>query len=1154
MASSLTQVAISSGDLVDLVSSSGSATIYPNDDTILTVLHARFRGDLPYTNIGASNLVAVNPYKALANLNDSSAKEYEERSYKDTSLPMADSPRPLQPHLYDLAAKVYLLMRRRSESQAVIARCVFSSYRMFGFTHVCARGITASGKTASVRLFVDQVIRLSTRTSQEVKMAEQVKAMGTLLDAFGNAKTVMNPNASRHSRYLELHFNDRGRLSSAKVLAFGLDKSRLNRLSHEERSFHIFYQFLAGATSQERDQFNLEDPSDYALLASSGCYRLPSGPFSDDATAMVDLRACMRTLGFKPKHLSAIFSVLVGILLLGNIQFSEGDASDVPAFIANTQVLEQAARHLGVAAEDLGQILTNKTSYVKKELYTVILNAQQSAAQRDQFMRDLYAILFAFVVETGNHKIAPSSSSSPPHTQISVLDCPGFQSRGPVGSGSISLPGSAPLISAYGHNGFDEFCINFGDEVLHSYILRNTFEDNVGYNKRLTDDGVPLPAISTMDNSGCIELLRGTQLTEKAHRKPSGILGMLSKACSSYKSGKTGDRRSEDLLQDLVSKYGVHASFVAGPSVATQDRNLFGINHYAGSVSYDIAHFIEKDADLLDSAFVSILRSSSNGFVAKLLAGPSLAAEKHSKDEQTIVQAQVLTRPLRQPTPIISIDGTLPNANEEPSRLDVGKTFPVTTQHNYTLYEIFTNLDRARLWTISCIRPNDSGSPNSFDKKRVKSQIRSLLLPDIISRRSIELVADFGHREFCDRYVPTMRGSEVERIEQCGHANGWQEGLDYVIGTSRVWLSYRSWKMVEDDVRVAERKAGGDTAEEERAVLDNNSEYTHPESVAQGGFFNESVDNLLGRSTHDSHANSSYGGGGLLTPNIQGFPGPDDKDTWDGKWDSKEGPGSIRSPSLPSKEGGLVVNQVPNAVEEVPSSKSRRIWLWVVWGTTWWLPSFLLRFIGRMKRPDVRLAWREKVTIFFLIFILNGLVVFYIVIFGRLLCPNFDKAWSLKEVSQHTGSNDFWVAIRGSVYDVSKFVNGDHSDIGLPSNGADTLELLAGQDLTNYFPPPLVLACQGLVTNNQVGLTYANFTPLIPSAMHISGGLQSIPTTDLAKSDWYTNYFLRTMKKFHKGPLVYEKGAIWSGAMDQDTPKYCILCDRPGRLTDQYVP
>lgn len=125
--------AIASGDLVDLVSSSGSATIYPSDDAILAVLQARFRADLPYTRIGATNLVCVNPYKTLANVNDASARDYEEQSYKDTSMPMVDSPRPLQPHLYDLAARVYLLMRRRDESQAVIARCVVFSCFLFDF-------------------------------------------------------------------------------------------------------------------------------------------------------------------------------------------------------------------------------------------------------------------------------------------------------------------------------------------------------------------------------------------------------------------------------------------------------------------------------------------------------------------------------------------------------------------------------------------------------------------------------------------------------------------------------------------------------------------------------------------------------------------------------------------------------------------------------------------------------------------------------------------------------------------------------------------------------------------------------------------------------------------------------------------------------------
>jgi chitin synthase len=64
----------------------------------------------------------------------------------------------------------------------------------------------------------------------------------------------------------------------------------------------------------------------------------------------------------------------------------------------------------------------------------------------------------------------------------------------------------------------------------------------------------------------------------------------------------------------------------------------------------------------------------------------------------------------------------------------------------------------------------------------------------------------------------------------------------------------------------------------------------------------------------------------------------------------------------------------------------------------------------------------------------------------------------VNEVAQHTATNDFWVAIQGKVYDITNFVQADHSDVvGTVSNSQDVLEVLAGQDLTDYFPVPLTL-------------------------------------------------------------------------------------------------
>jgi len=152
----------------------------------------------------------------------------------------------------------------------------------------------------------------------------------------------------------------------------------------------------------------------------------------------------------------------------------------------------------------------------------------------------------------------------------------------------------------------------------------------------------------------------------------------------------------------------------------------------------------------------------------------------------------VSSHPLRSPTPITTPDGSAPFASEEYARLDASKIYTMTTQLNHTLSEIIVSLDRTSLWTISCVCPNDSGSPNLFDKCHVKAQVWSMLIPDVVARRSVEFITDFEQKEFCERYVPTMRGSELERIRQCAASNGWTEGMDYLIGHLSILNEVRS--------------------------------------------------------------------------------------------------------------------------------------------------------------------------------------------------------------------------------------------------------------------------------------------------------------------------------------------------------------------------
>jgi len=84
----------------------------------------------------------------------------------------------------------------------------------------------------------------------------------------------------------------------------------------------------------------------------------------------------------------------------------------------------------------------------------------------------------------------------------------------------------------------------------------------------------------------------------------------------------------------------------------------------------------------------------------------------------------------------------------------------------------------------------------------------------------------------------------------------------------------------------------------------------------------------------------------------------------------------------------------------------------------------------------------------------------------------------------------------------------------------------AGQDLTDYFPQPMISACPGLVTNDQLFLMNANFTPQVAYAVHTSGALQTTPGTKLNDANWYTNDLQAALLPRLKGDYVFTKGQV----------------------------
>ena len=83
-----------------------------------------------------------------------------------------------------------------------------------------------------------------------------------------------------------------------------------------------------------------------------------------------------------------------------------------------------------------------------------------------------------------------------------------------------------------------------------------------------------------------------------------------------------------------------------------------------------------------------------------------------------------------------------------------------------------------------------------------------------------------------------------------------------------------------------------------------------------------------------------------------------------------------------------------------------------------------------MKRKDIQMAFREKVALNILIYFVCAILLFYIAIFGRLICPKQEVISSF-ELAGKTDINDPWVSAYGRVYQIKEIVNNHKNAYGV---------------------------------------------------------------------------------------------------------------------------
>ena len=225
------------------------------------------------------------------------------------------------------------------------------------------------------------------------KLINQLPVSKFILKTFGNACTLLNPNASCFGKYTKLQFSDKGRLIGMKTLDYYLEWNHVAAVPSGECNFHIFYYLIASASPEEQQHLHLLDKTTYCYLGQHGtAVTRPNGSCDDDALRFDQLKIALKTIGFLKCHVAQSCQLVAAILHLGNLKFIiNRHCNEDAAVVHNVDILEIIANFLGIHPSELEATLSYKTKLVKKELCTIFLDLDGVSDNRDDLAKTLYS-------------------------------------------------------------------------------------------------------------------------------------------------------------------------------------------------------------------------------------------------------------------------------------------------------------------------------------------------------------------------------------------------------------------------------------------------------------------------------------------------------------------------------------------------------------------------------------------------------------------------------------------------------------------------------------------------------------------------------------------------------------------------------------------
>ncbi|XP_016527122.1 myosin heavy chain, fast skeletal muscle-like [Poecilia formosa] len=527
-----------------------------SEPSVLYNLKERYAAWMIYTYSGLF-CVTVNPYKWLPVYDAMVVAAY--RGKKRIEAP---------PHIFSISDNAYQFMLQDRENQSILIT-----------------GESGAGKTVNTKRVIQYFATIAVAGGKKSEpipgkmqgsLEDQIIAANPLLEAYGNAKTVRNDNSSRFGKFIRIHFGTTGKLASADIETYLLEKSRVTFQLSAERSYHIFYQLATGHKPELIEGLLITtNPYDFPMI-SQGEITVKS---INDVEEFIATDTAIDILGFTAEEKANIYKLTGAVMHHGNMKFKQKQREE-QAEPDGTEVADKIAYLMGLNSADMLKALCYPRVKVGNEMVVKGQTVPQVNNAVSALCKSVYEKMFLWMVVRINEML---DTKQPRSYFIGVLDIAGFE--------------------IFDFNSLEQLCINFTNEKLQQFFNHHMF---VLEQEEYKKEGIEWEFIDFgMDLAACIELIE----------KPLGIFSMLEEECI---VPKATDMTFKSKLYD--QHLGKSAPFQKPKPAKGKAEAHFSLVHYAGTVDYNVVGWLDKNKDPLNDSVVQLYQKSSSKLLAHLYA------------------------------------------------------------------------------------------------------------------------------------------------------------------------------------------------------------------------------------------------------------------------------------------------------------------------------------------------------------------------------------------------------------------------------------------------------------------------------------------------------------------------------------------------------